>query len=95
MVNVKLSIAQHRRPTKNIQGFRGVYWDAEHDRWRAEIVFRRRRYKLGRHHSPESAAYSYDNAARRFYGAAAMTNFNILSPAFKDELDKEGLLPDG
>ena len=69
------SIAGHRRKAAgNSQGYRGIYFDMEHAKWRAEIWFSGRRYKLGRFSSPEAAAHAYDCAARKFYGEFAVTN---------------------
>ena len=64
----------HCRSVGNSQGFRGVYFDREHSRWRAEIKFLGRRIKLGRFRSPESAAHAYNCAARKYYGEFAVLN---------------------
>ncbi len=36
--------------------YRGVYWDRDTGRWRAEVQFRGRRYKLGRFTEEQAAA---------------------------------------
>ena len=53
--------------------YRGVYWDSEKDKWRAEIQVRNRVYKLGRHTVEEDAAIAYDRAAT-FLGVPERVN---------------------
>ncbi len=69
------SLRAQQREVFNKTGFRGVYWDDEHGRWRAEITYLGKRYKLGRFRSAESAARAYDDAAIKFYGEDSFRNY--------------------
>jgi hypothetical protein len=66
--------------------FRGVHWDWERQRYRAEIEVRNRRYKLGWHADDRDAALAYDAACetlgvpeRRNFGAHPLyTEYQLL-----------------
>lgn len=55
--------------------FRGVYWCACHNRWRAGIGRGDNRKHLGRFRDEEAAAKAYDAAAIERYGESAVLNF--------------------
>jgi hypothetical protein len=59
----------------NKTGFKGVSWDAQRGRWRADINLNGRRKFLGYHEAPEAAAHAYDEAARSLHGEFATVNF--------------------
>ena len=61
----------------NTSGYKGVYLDkgARHKRWKAQICVNSKRINLGRYHFPEQAAQAYDDAARKYFGDFARTNF--------------------
>lgn len=73
----KCSASQNQRNKRmnknNSTGFRGV--TKEHGKWRAGIKVNRRTIKLGTFPSPEAAARKFDEAARRYHGEFASTNF--------------------
>lgn len=68
----KLKRLQAIRPTSV---YRGVYWDWQKARWRAEIQVGGQRYKLGRYTSQDEAALAYD-AAAILRGVADRCNFD-------------------
>jgi len=64
-----------RKRVKCTSKFRGVCWDKEQQKWRAQLGCRDRTYNLGRFHSEKDAALAYDIAARNFFGKFATPNF--------------------
>ena len=58
----------------NTSGFKGVTFDKESGRWRAQIQIERKTLRLGRFGSPKHAALAYNGAARKFFGAFAKVN---------------------
>ena len=56
-------------------GYRGVSFDSQYGKYRAQIVVNNVRKSCGRHATPEQAAKAYDEAARRYHGEHAMLNF--------------------
>lgn len=57
--------------------FKGVYLDRRSGGWRASVRVGGKVTGLGRFASEIDAAVAYDNAARRYYGEFATTNFPI------------------
>ncbi len=55
-------------------GYKGVRWDKEKKRWRAEIEYDGKRYSLGRHRDIKNAAIAYNNAAIKYHGEFARLN---------------------
>src|SRR5262249_21721085 len=62
-----------RRPTPADRKWRGVSFDGSS--WRATIDVDCRRHHLGCFGDPIAAALAYDEAAVRFHGLKAITNF--------------------
>jgi hypothetical protein len=52
--------------------YKGIYWDSSRGKWRAKIAGS---IDLGRFDNEIDAAKAYDEAARRYYGDFARTNF--------------------
>lgn len=55
----------------NSSGYKGVTWDKENNKWRAQIG----RVKLGRFSNVIEAAHAYDAKAKELYGEFAYLNF--------------------
>jgi hypothetical protein len=69
-----LNNANQRRRRNNTSGFRGVCWQKDIGRWRAEIHFNGRKISLGCFGDAESAARAYNVAAKRYFGEFATLN---------------------
>ena len=60
---------RNRGATKtNTSGFKGVYWDKERGKWRAQIMLNRRNFILGRFITAQKAHIAYCAAARQMHG---------------------------
>lgn len=70
----KINMALH---TRNVSGFKGVYFNRQHMKWQAQISFQSKRRYLGLFESAEEAAKAYDRAAKRLFGEFAFLNFPI------------------
>lgn len=62
---------------KNISSFKGVSWDRDNKKWRAQLGFNGRNKHLGRYASPIEAAKAYDKAAIKYFGEFAHLNFPV------------------
>lgn len=60
--------------SNNHSGFRGVTWDKEQGKWRAQLIINRKRINLGRFPTKEMAALAYNNAAIIHHGEFARLN---------------------
>ena len=70
-----LNQANSRRPKNNTSGFKGVWWQKQAQRWRADIVVDGRKVHIGYFEDKVAAALAYDAAARQFFGEFARVNF--------------------
>jgi hypothetical protein len=70
-----------RRRTNNQSGYKGVHWHKQpsgHDLskgWRAVIKKNKNTIHLGYFDNPVEAALAYDEAAKKYFGEFAKTNF--------------------
>lgn len=65
----------NQRAQAGTSKFKGVSWDRQTHRWRAQIMHNRRHRSIGRFTTEEDAARAYDAAARDLFGAYACLNF--------------------
>lgn len=63
------------KPKNNTSGYKGVYWDKQRQKWRAQIKINGRRRFLGYFDDILDAARSYDKAALELFGDFAVLNF--------------------
>ena len=83
---VKGSARMHRRPSvKHSSKYRGVYWCKDKRKWIAEIKVYKKQIRLGRFEVEKDAAVAYDEAARKYYGSLARTNFATNNLEIKEE----------
>lgn len=69
------NMANGRRQSNNTSGFKGVRFDTECNKWRAEITFCSKKISLGFFDDITAAARAYDAAARQHFGEFAHCNF--------------------
>lgn len=58
----------------NTSGFKGVYFDSQRNKWKADIYQDRKRYRLGRFNTPEEAHAAYCRASQRLHGEFSRTS---------------------
>lgn len=63
------------RYANNKSGFKGAFWNKTAKQWSAQICIHQKIIHLGCHPTREAAARAYDEAAKRYFGQFAKTNF--------------------
>lgn len=61
--------------SNNTSGYKGVTWNKEREKWVAQIKVNGKLIRLGRFSKIEDAAHAYDQAAKKYFGEFARTNF--------------------
>lgn len=71
LANSSQNQCNRRKSKSNTSGFKGVYWNKRHRKWRAKIgVFGKQKY-LGFFKTPEAAFEAYKSAALELHGEFA------------------------
>lgn len=60
--------------SNNTSGYRGVYWAAHANKWRAQIEKYGKIFRLGYFSTPESAAKAYNEKAKELFGEFVVLN---------------------
>jgi hypothetical protein len=68
------NVRNRKKQRNNTSGYRGVSWDAEKQKWRAQIRVDTKGISLGRFSDPEDAARAYNAAALKHFGEFARLN---------------------
>ena len=56
------------KPSKaNTSGYKGVLWDSERKKWKAEIIFKKKKYYLGRYNNKEDAIKARKEAEEKLH----------------------------
>lgn len=58
---------------------KGIYYDKERNKWRAEIKFNRKKYRLGRFNTIEEAIEARKQAEKKFFGEFAYQENNSIT----------------
>ena len=75
MCTVSQNNANGRKRNGTSSRWKGVNWDKQNNKWRAQVSASGRRVNLGLFDDEEDAALAYDEAARREYREFAYLNF--------------------
>lgn len=65
----------NQKRTKNKCGFKGIYFDKRRKYFNARVTINKKTYFVGCFKTPEQAASAYDEAAKKYHGEFASTNF--------------------
>lgn len=63
------------KQSDNTSGFKGVCWDKNKSKWRAQIYLAGKKMHVGYYETTQEAAAAYDAKARELFGDFAFLNF--------------------
>lgn len=69
------NMRNRKRHKNNVCGYKGVSWHKTNKKWQVSIQFNEKSMNLGYFDSKIKAAKVYDQAARKYFGEFARTNF--------------------
>lgn len=69
------NLSNRGRQSNNTSGYKGVFWDRRVNKWFAQIRVNGKQIYLRLWNTPEEAAHAYDEAAKKYHGEYAKTNF--------------------
>jgi hypothetical protein len=72
------NISNSRKIIPKTSRYKGVCWDKERNKWLAKISINKKDIKIGRFDKEKDAARAYDEAALKYFGEFACTNFEIV-----------------
>lgn len=75
LVTASQNTQYRRKPRNNTSGYKGVYYQADRNKYRAGIRVNYKRKSLGYYTCPIEAARAYDKAALELFGNFAILNF--------------------
>ena len=78
------NLGNQKKQTNNISGYKGVYWEKNNNKWKAQIGHNRKRIHLGRYDRKEDAAAAYDKKALELFGKFAALNMPLPEPPEKE-----------
>lgn len=70
-----VSACNRGKQCNNTSGYIGVIWNPVSHCWRAKIQTNKKWKSLGQYSDPIEAAHAYDEAAKKYHGEFARTNF--------------------
>jgi hypothetical protein len=71
--------SKSKRSNARTSDFIGVSFDTQTGRWRAQITVNGKHVSIGRFDEEETAAHAYDEAARKYNGEFAKTNYGTAT----------------
>lgn len=64
-----------KKQSNNSSGYKGIVWDKERKKWKAQISVNGKHVLIGRFSNIEDAVKAYDEIAKQYHGEFANTNF--------------------
>lgn len=67
------NVRNQKRSSTNTSGFKGVYWDKNAEKWKAQIQSGGKKINLGHYQTPEAAHQAYCSASKKYHGEFGRT----------------------